>query len=58
MALRVSSLRCTNNGGLGSPPRFLAFNEREQIGVYLILERRAQTVRGALVDLQARALNE
>ena len=44
--------------GLGSPPRFLAFNEREQIGVHLILERRAQTVRGALVDLQARALNE
>src|SRR5260370_8530127 len=57
----VSSLmRCalTTPVGLGSLPRFLAVDESEQIGIHLVLERRAQTVRGALVDLQSRAFDE
>src|SRR6202048_2762115 len=43
---------------LGSPARFLAFDEREQIGAHLVLVRRAQTMWGALVDLQSCALDE
>src|SRR6478672_8088624 len=43
---------------LGSLPRFLSFNEREKIGADLVLVRRAQTVRGALVDFQGCALDE
>src|SRR6266478_8282056 len=35
-------------------PRLLAFDEREQIGTNLVLVRRADAVRGALVDLQRR----
>src|SRR6476619_162942 len=43
---------------LGSLPRFPSFNEREKIGADLVLVRRAQTVRGALVDFQGCALDE
>jgi hypothetical protein len=38
--------------------RFLAFRECDQIGTHLVLVRRAQAVRGALVDLQGCALDE
>src|ERR1700730_48691 len=38
--------------------RFLAFSECEQIGAHLLLVRRAQPMRGALVDLQGCALDE
>src|SRR6266851_4829108 len=51
-------LLLTLAAGLASLPRFLTFNERKQIGVHLVLERCAQAVRGALVDLQGRALDE
>jgi hypothetical protein len=44
--------------GLGTLPCFLAFDEHEQIGVHLVLERRAQTVWGALLDRQCRAFDE
>src|SRR5271169_142904 len=33
-------------------------DEREQIGIHLVLKRRAQTMRRAVVDLQRRALDE
>ena len=38
--------------------RFLAFSKRKQIGAHLVLVCRAQAVRGALVNLQGRALDE
>src|SRR6202023_3681081 len=44
--------------GLDSPTRFLAFDEREQISAHLVLVRRAQTMRGALIDLQNCAFDE
>ena len=44
--------------GLGSPTRFLAFDEREQISAHIVLVRRAQTMRGALIDLQNCAFDE
>src|SRR6202011_1700719 len=43
---------------LGGLPRFLAFGEGKQIGAHLVLVCRAQAVRGPLVDLQGRALDE
>src|ERR1700676_4737675 len=44
--------------GLGSPARFLSFDEREQISAHLVLVRRAQTMRGALIDLKNCAFDE
>ena len=41
--------------GLGSLPRFLAFNEREWIGIHLVLERRSMSYR-ACVRIRALGL--
>src|SRR5229473_1604769 len=53
----------TITAGSNSTMRCYAYDrlrpeEREKVFVDLVLERRAQTVRGALVDLQDRALDD